>query len=195
MMTSSESGRSLYHGWLVIGAYALVCAGTQVLWLTYAAIDTSTAHHYGVSVSAVGWLSEIAPLLYVVLAIPAGIMLDNWFRPALLAGGGLMALGGLIRLGGDSFAWAMAGQVVGAAAQPLVLSAMGKVAGDYLPVDQRPAGVAMSSAGKLRGASAGPDPGPDDRRSWSYRASAGRGGGACCRRGAGDGSGAAPPGL
>jgi predicted MFS family arabinose efflux permease len=122
-----------------------------VLWLTYAAITTSTAHHYGVSVSAVGWLSEIAPLLYVVLAIPAGRLLDHWFRPALVGGGVLMALGGLIRLGGDTFAWAMAGQVVGATAQPLVLSAMGKVAGDYLPVDQRPAGVAVGAAGNFVG--------------------------------------------
>lgn len=132
---SMESDRPGQHGWLVIGAYALVSAGTGVMWLTYAAITTSTAHHYGVSVSTVGWLSEIAPLLYVVLAIPAGRLLDHWFRPALVSGGVLMALGGLIRLGGDTFAWAMAGQVVGATAQPLVLSAMGKVAGDYLPAD------------------------------------------------------------
>ena len=87
-------------GWRVIVAYALVCAATQVLWLTYAAITTETARHYGVSVAAVGWLAEIFPLLYVVLAIPAGILLDRWFRPVLAAGGGLVALGGLIRLGG-----------------------------------------------------------------------------------------------
>ena len=74
-------------GWSVIIAYALVCASTQVLWLTYAAITNETARHYDVSVSAVGWLSEIFPLLYVVLAIPAGILLDRWFRP-MLAGGG-----------------------------------------------------------------------------------------------------------
>ncbi|MGH2865220.1 MAG: MFS transporter [Solirubrobacteraceae bacterium] len=135
----------------MIGAYALVCAGTQVLWLTYAAIDTSAARHYGVSVSAVGWLSEISPLFYVVLAIPAGRLLDRWFRPALASGGALMALGALIRLGGDSFAWAMAGQVVAAAAQPVVLSAMSKLAGDYLPVDQRPAGIAIGSAGSFVG--------------------------------------------
>src|SRR5271167_4268846 len=74
-------------GWRVIFAYALVCAATQVLWLTYAAITTETARHYGVSVTAVGWLAEIFPLLYVVLAIPAGVLLDKWFRPVLAAGG------------------------------------------------------------------------------------------------------------
>ena len=139
------------NGWRVIVAYGLVCAATQVLWLTYAAITTATARRYGVSVSAVGWLAEIFPLLYVALAIPAGILLDRWFRPALAAGGALVALGGLVRLGSETFAWAMAGQVLVAVAQPLVLSAVSKLAGEYLPVDQRASGIAVGSAGSFVG--------------------------------------------
>ncbi len=135
----------------VIAAYSLVCASTQVLWLTYAAITTESARHYGVSVAAVGWLAEIFPLLYVVLAIPAGILLDRWFRPVLIGGGALVALGGLIRLGGDTFAWAMAGQVTVAVAQPVVLSAVSKLAGEYLPVHERAAGIAVGSAGSFVG--------------------------------------------
>src|SRR5271165_3875611 len=140
------------HGaWGVIVAYGLVCAATQVLWLSFAAITTETAKHYGVSVSAVGWLAEIFPLLYVALAIPAGILLDRWFRPVLAAGGGLVALGGLIRLGGQSYAWAMAGQVAVAVAQPVVLSAVSKLAGEYLPLERRAAGIAVGSAGTFLG--------------------------------------------
>jgi predicted MFS family arabinose efflux permease len=138
-------------GWPVIVAYGSVCAATQVLWLTYAAITTETARHYGVSVGAVGWLAEIFPLLYVVLAIPAGILLDRWFRPMLAGGGALVALGGLVRLGGDTFAWAMAGQVMVAVAQPVVLSAVSKLAGEYLPVEQRAAGISVGSAGSFVG--------------------------------------------
>src|SRR5580704_12988954 len=138
-------------GWRVITAYGLVCAATQVLWLTYAAITTETARHYGVSVGAVGWLAEIFPLLYVVLAIPAGMLLDRWFRPALAGGAALVALGGLLRLGGDTFAWAMAGQVLVAVAQPVVLSAVSKLAGEYLPVEQRAAGISVGSAGSFVG--------------------------------------------
>ncbi len=48
-----------------------------------------------------------------------------------------MAAGGLVRLGGQAFAWAMAGQLMIAVAQPVVLSAMGKLAGEYLPVERR----------------------------------------------------------
>jgi predicted MFS family arabinose efflux permease len=151
-MTQEADHNSRAAGnWQVIFAYTLVCAATQVLWLTYAAITTETAKHYGVSVAAVGWLAEIFPLLYVALAIPAGILLDRSFRPSLAAGGALVALGGLTRLGGQTFAWAMAGQVMVAVAQPVVLSAVSKLAGEYLPVDQRPTGIAVGSAGSFLG--------------------------------------------
>jgi predicted MFS family arabinose efflux permease len=138
------------HGWRVIVAYSLLCAASQILWLTYAAITTESARHYGVSVGAIGWLAEIFPLLYVLLAIPAGVLLDRWFRPVLAAGGALVALGAVARLGG-TFAWAMAGQAIVAVAQPVVLSAVGKLAGEYLPRPQRASGISVGSAGNFAG--------------------------------------------
>jgi len=138
-------------GWSVVVWYALVAAATQMLWLTFAAITTDTAHRYGVSVTAVGWLSEIFPLLYVVLAIPAGALLDRHFRGSLMAGAGLLALGAFVRLGGPTFAWALAGQVMIAVAQPVILSAVGKLAGEYLPEPARANGIAIGSAGNFVG--------------------------------------------
>jgi predicted MFS family arabinose efflux permease len=146
------SGDSRARGdWTPVIWYALVAAAIQMLWLSFAAITTDSAHHYGVSVTAVGWLSEIFPLLYVVLAIPAGALLDNRFRPALGGAGVLMALGAFIRAGGDSFAWALAGQVAIAVAQPVILSAVGKLAGEYLPERDRANGIAVGSAGNFVG--------------------------------------------
>jgi len=139
------------QGWSVVVAYSLVCAATQVLWLTYATITTESSHYYGVSVGTIGWLAEIFPLLYVALAIPAGSLLDRRFRPSLALGGGLVAAGGLLRLGGQTFAWAMAGQALVAIAQPIVLSAVSKLAGEYLPVHARANGIAVGSAGSFAG--------------------------------------------
>ena len=48
--------------WTPVVWYALVSAAIQMLWLSFAAITTDSAHHYGVSVTAIGWLSEISPL-------------------------------------------------------------------------------------------------------------------------------------
>ena len=133
-------------GWWVVAAYGLVAAATQMLWLTYAAITTESAHRYGVSVGAVGWLAEIFPLLYVVLAIPAGALLDRWFRPSLALGGALVAAGGLVRLGGLTFAWALVGQSLVALAQPVVMSAVAKLPGEYLPARSRALGISLASA-------------------------------------------------
>lgn len=138
-------------GWWVVAAYGLLAAATQTLWLTFAPITTGVAHRYGVSVSAIGWLSEIFPLLYVVLAVPAGALLDRWFRPVLAGGGALVAAGGVLRLGGDTFAFALAGQALVAIGQPVVMSAVSKLAGEYLPAPQRAAGISAGSAAGFLG--------------------------------------------
>jgi predicted MFS family arabinose efflux permease len=149
--TTRTEQQSRRHGWTVIGCFALVAAATQLLWLTYAPITTGTAHHYRVSESAVGWLSEIFPLLYVVLAIPAGKLLDRSLHGGLTAGTLLVVLGGLLRLVGDTFAWALAGQCVVAVAQPLVLNSITKLAHERLPERERHEGIGIGSAGMMVG--------------------------------------------
>ena len=139
--------------WPVIATYALVGAANQMLWLTFTPITTPAAHHYGVSVNDIGWLAEIFPLLYVVLAVPAASLLDRWFRPALAAGAVLTAVGGVVRLGGggDTFAWALAGQTLIAIAQPLILNAVTGLSSAYLSEHSRPIGIAIGSAGIFLG--------------------------------------------
>src|SRR3954471_24100869 len=121
------SSRRVPARWGTVAAYAAVAAANQLLWLTYAPITTATAEHFDVSETAVGWLSQVFPLLYVVLAIPAGLALDRRFRSSLLTGAWLTAIGGAVRLGIDTFAAALAGQILIAIAQPLILNAVTKV--------------------------------------------------------------------
>ena len=136
----------------MLAAYTSVVACTQMLWLTFAPIDTDVARDFGVSKNAIGWLAQVFPLLYVFLALPAGIALDRWFRGSLMAGATLTALGALLRLVSATFLWALIGQVTVAVAQPLVLNALTKTATGYLPQRHRPAGIAFGSAGQFLGA-------------------------------------------
>jgi predicted MFS family arabinose efflux permease len=145
-MTTGKGGR----GWAVVLTYAAVAGASQLLWLTYAPVTTAAAHHYGVSVTAIGWLANVFPLLYVALAVPAGLALDRWPRTALGAGVVLTALGGVVRLGGDTFGWALSGQLLVAVAQPLVLNAITGVVA-VLPARARPTGIAVGSAGLFLG--------------------------------------------
>lgn len=137
--------------WSVIGAFALVGAATQLLWLSFAGVTTVAAEHYRVSETAIGWLAQVFPLLYVVLAIPAGLVLDRWFRPGLALGAVLTFVGAAVRLVGDDFAWVLAGQTLIAVAQPLVLNAITGVTGRYLLEKDRPTGIAVGTASTFAG--------------------------------------------
>ncbi|WP_432945866.1 MFS transporter [Kribbella sp. CA-253562] len=136
--------------WAPIAAYSLVGAATQLVWLNFAGVTTVAATRYDVSETAIGWLAQVFPLLYVVLAIPAGLLLDRWFRAALLTGAFLTAAGALIRLG-DTYPWILAGQILASIAQPLVLNAVTGITGRYLAVKDRPTGIATGTASIFAG--------------------------------------------
>ena len=132
--------------WVILAGYALLAACTQLLWLAYAPITTQTHRIMGVSQGAVGDLAVIFPLMYVILALPAGRWLDTGFGRALGLGAVLTGAGALRRLAGpSSYGWAVAGQFVIAAGQPFVLNAITKVAARHFPAKERTVAVSIGS--------------------------------------------------
>lgn len=137
--------------WSVIAAYALVGAATQMVWLTFAAVTTVSADRYGVSVSAIGWLANVFVLMFVLLAVPAGILLDRHLRGALMLGAGLTAAGACLRLVGDDYTWLLVGGTVAALGQPLMLTGIASLARNYLAPEHRSAGIALATASTWAG--------------------------------------------
>ena len=141
-----------FNRWVILAAYALLTACTQFLWLAYAPITAQTHRIMGVSEGAVGDLAGIFPLVYVILALPAGRWLDTRFERALGLGAALTGTGGLVRLAGpSSYGWAIAGQFVIAVGQPFVLNSITKVAGRYFPSGERTAAVSIGSVALFAG--------------------------------------------
>ncbi len=133
--------------WAILGAYALLAACTQLLWLSFAAVDTRTAAALHVDVGTVGDLAALFPFVYIVLALPAGRWLDSHFAPALSVGAILTAAGALIRLVAPaSFGVQLAGMIVIAAGQPLVLNSITKVAAHYFPARERATAISIGTA-------------------------------------------------
>ena len=108
-----------------------------MVWLTYAPVTTVARRHSAVSETAVGWLANLFPLLYLPLAIPAGLALDRRFRARSCSAAVLTAGGAWVRLVDDTFAWALLGQVAVAVAQPFVLNAVTGITGHYLEEEER----------------------------------------------------------
>jgi MFS family permease len=133
--------------WAVLGAYALLAGCTQLLWLTYAAVDTRSASALHVSVALVGDLAAVFPLAYIILALPAGRMLDTRFGQALGLGALLTGGGALVRVvSPESFAWQMFGQIVIACGQPLVLNSINKVAARHFAPQERATAISVGTA-------------------------------------------------
>jgi MFS family permease len=133
--------------WGVLGAYALLAASTQLLWLTYAAVDTRSASALHVSVALVGDLAAVFPLAYIVLALPTGRLLDTRFGQALGLGALLTGGGALLRvISPESFAWQMFGQIVIACGQPLVLNSINKVAARHFAPQERATAISVGTA-------------------------------------------------
>jgi MFS family permease len=133
--------------WAVLAAYALLAACTQLLWLTFAAVDTRSAAAMKVDLGTVGDLAAIFPFVYVVLALPTGRWLDARFAQALGAGALLTGVGALIRVVSPaSFGWQLAGQLVISAGQPLVLNSITKVAARHFAPAERATAIAVGTA-------------------------------------------------
>ena len=144
-------GATRRPAWVAMIAFAAVGGVTQLLWLTYAPITSDAASHYGVSETAIGWLANVFPLWYVVLAIPVGMALDRRLRSTVALGAALTAAGAIARLLGDSFVMAMVGQTLVAIAQPLVVTAITPMAARYLAEQDRAKGIAFATASTFAG--------------------------------------------
>jgi MFS family permease len=138
--------------WALLAAFAALVAATQVLWLSFAPVTTLAADALGVSEGAIGDLAVVNPVMYVLLAIPAGRWADRRFGLALATGAGLTALGALMRaVDPSSYAWALAGQVVLSVGQPLVLNATTKVAARWFPATERTRAIAVGAGAQFLG--------------------------------------------
>ena len=145
--SSAVAPRISSSRWAVLGAYALLAACTQLLWLSFAAVDTRSADVMKVDLGTVGDLAAVFPFVYIVLALPTGRWLDMRFAQALGVGALLTGAGALIRLVSPaSFGWQLAGQLVIAAGQPLVLNSINKVAARYFAPSERATAISIGTA-------------------------------------------------
>ncbi|HEY6797724.1 MAG TPA: MFS transporter [Kineosporiaceae bacterium] len=138
--------------WLLLACYVLLVVASQLVWWSFAPVTIQVGRALGVSTGAVGDLAGINPLLYVVIALPAGRWADRRFTATMTAGAALVAGGALLRCAGStSFSVILAGQVLNAFGQPLVLNAPSKLAVRYFPAAERTVAISAATAAQFAG--------------------------------------------
>ncbi len=147
--------------WVVLTGYAVIVATSQMLWLTYASVDSLVAPLMHTSVGNVVILSLVFPLTYIILAVPMSRWLDRNFVPAITVGASLNAFGGVMRLVLPyNFSFQVISQIVTSLGQPLILGSLSIIAVYYFEERERPLAISIGSLsifiGIIAATSAGP---------------------------------------
>lgn len=120
------------YRWVVLGVFALVAGVTQMLWLNFAPLLTLVQKRYGVSELLASTLILVFPLIYVLLSVPAGALIDaRGYRFAVGLGAVVTAAFAALRIWDASFYVLLAAQVGIAVAQPFIINGVSKLVADW----------------------------------------------------------------
>jgi MFS family permease len=143
-----EEAYGLYrYRWVVLGAFMLIGAITQLMWLNYAAITSTTgtgantlvgtAQLMHVSTFKITQLANVITLLYIPISIPAGIIIDRkGFRYAVMLGAVLTAGFSFLRLFTANYTLVFIGMIGIGIGQPFVLNAITKMVAAWFPTEE-----------------------------------------------------------
>lgn len=122
----------------VLWIYTALQTLTQFEWLRFAPLTSEVASRYGVSQSQIGLLSLVFPLVFVILAVPCGALIDRiQVRTSLRIIAAGMAGAALLRVLGARYELLLSGQILFALVQPLVLPLTVRLTDVWFPENER----------------------------------------------------------
>jgi len=134
-----EEIRTYGYRWAILGVFMFITALNQALWITFAPITSDAMKFYATSDIAIGLLSMVFMVVYILLFLPSAWLIDTWgFRKAVSLGAILTAVFALTRgIFADNYALVFVSQVGIAVGQPLILGAITKLGARWFLSDER----------------------------------------------------------
>lgn len=154
---AEDSVRGVGYRFVMLGLFMLVIAMNQLLWISFAPVTGEAAAFYGVSNLAIGLLSLVFMLVFIVASIPASWVLDTYgIRVGVGIGAVLTGGFGLLRgVLAHDYTLVLVSQVGIAVGQPFILNAIAKISGRWFPVRERATATGLGSLAMYAGIFAG----------------------------------------
>ena len=154
---NEEAVRASGYRWVMLVVFMLAIAANQLLWISFAPITGDAAAFYGVSDLAIGLLSLVFMVVFIVVSIPASWVIDTvGIRVGVGIGAVLTGVFGLLRgLFAADYTWVLVSQIGIAVGQPFVLNAIAKLAGRWFPIGERATATGLASLAIYGGIFAG----------------------------------------
>ncbi len=145
--------KSYRYRWVVLAVYMFISALTQLYWLNFAAIETFIEERFTITASTVMWFTLVFPLVYVLLSMPAGMVIDRkGFKYGVSIGALFTGIFAMVRLiNTDSFTVLLISQIGIAVGQPFVLNGVTKLVVTWFPQKEEATAVGMGSLALLVG--------------------------------------------
>jgi len=154
-MTAKNAFKNPYR-WAVLMAYFGVAAMCQILWLNLAPLVSFLQNKYQVSEYAVLSLLLSFPLLYVVLSIHSGTLIDKkGYRYVIILGSVISAVFACVRIFDGNFYMLVIGQTGIAIGQPYIINGISKLVSDWFDKEESATATGIGTAGMLIGMAVG----------------------------------------
>ncbi|MBU0995014.1 MAG: MFS transporter [Proteobacteria bacterium] len=146
---SSPSG----YRWTILFVFVLINTVLQMQWLTFAPIAREARVFYQVSPLQIDLLSMIFMGVFLVVCIPASYVIDTYgIRKGVGFGACLIGICSLLKgVFGDSYPAVVICQTGLAVAQPFVINAGTKIAGNWFPINERATAVGIATLSQFIG--------------------------------------------
>lgn len=142
--------------WAVLMAYFGVAAMSQMLWLNLAPLVTFIQQKYGVSELVVSSLLLSFPLLYVMLSLNSGRLIDKkGYRYVIILGSLISSVFACVRIFDGNFYMLLIGQTGIAIGQPYIINGISKLVSDWFAKEHTAMATGIGTAGMLIGMALG----------------------------------------
>jgi MFS family permease len=137
-------------------AYFCVAAMSQMLWLNFAPLVSFVQQKYQVSELTVSSLLLSFPLLYVILSIHSGTMIDKkGYRHVIILGSIITSTFACLRIFDSNFYFLLIAQTGIAVGQPYIINGISKLISDWFPKEQTALATGIGTVGMLIGMAIG----------------------------------------
>ena len=142
-----QSYKAYRYRWVILATYMYVAALTQLFWLNFSAIDTYIEENLHVSAFATGLLALVFPLTYVLLSLPAGMVIDKkGFKYSIGIGAVLTGVFSMLRIIDPySYPLLLISQIGISLGQPFVLNGITKLVVTWFPQKEEATAVGLGS--------------------------------------------------
>ena len=155
--------------WLMLVLYSLSSATSAILWISSAPVASLVQTYYGINAARVNALSIVFMAAYLPMTVVSSYFFQKWgVRAGMTLACGLNCASGLIRFlstinntnnndnaGSTSYEILLAGQILGALAQPFFTNMPARIGSLWFPISERDLAVILGSLSNLIGIAAG----------------------------------------